>query len=263
MIKHIFSWIRLLTIRRKEPFLSFYKLLGFLPNDVAFYELAVLHKSSTIKTNDGRYLNNERLEFLGDAILNAIIADILYQRFQGKREGFLTNTRSKIVQRETLNRIATELGLNKLIAISGNPIHNKHIFGNAFEALIGAIYLDQGYEKCKLFIEQKVVKEFIDLEKIAMKEVNFKSKLIEWGQKKKIIVEFELIEQNGELTNMPVFQTKIIIGGIAVGFGEGNSKKESQQKAAKVALKKIKSEPGFWESSQENLVLSDNDGHEN
>lgn len=253
MIKHIFSWIRLLTIRRKEPFLSFYKLLGFLPNDITFYELAVLHKSSTIKTNDGRYLNNERLEFLGDAILNAIIADILYQRFEGKREGFLTNTRSKIVQRETLNQVALQIGLDKFIAISGNTIHNKHIYGNAFEALIGAIYLDQGYEKCKFFIERKVMKEFIDLEKIVRKEVNFKSKLIEWSQKKKITVEFELIEQNGELTNMPVFQTKIIVGGIDVGFGEGNSKKESQQKAAKVALKRIKSESKIWELSKEDV----------
>ena len=120
-------------------------MLGFYPKNISIYEQALLHKSSSVKSEQGRLLNNERLEFLGDAILDAVVADIVYKKFEGKREGFLTNTRSKIVQRETLNRLATEIGLDKLIKYSARQSsHNSYMCGNAFEALVGAIYLDRG-----------------------------------------------------------------------------------------------------------------------
>ena len=181
---------------------------------------------------------------MGDAILDAIVGDIVYKRFEGKREGFLTNTRSKIVQRETLNKLAVEIGLDKLIKYSTrSSSHNSYMYGNAFEAFIGAIYLDQGYERCKQFMEQRIINRYIDLDKISRKEVNFKSKLIEWSQKNKMEVSFELIEQFLDHDSNPVFQTEVRIEGLPAGTGTGYSKKESQQNAAQMAIKKVKDQP--------------------
>ena len=243
MIQKILEELRLLAIRRKEPYLLLAATLGFKPKKIQYYELALLHKSSAVRDEGGHFLNNERLEFLGDAILDAVVADILYHKFAGKREGFLTNTRSKIVQRETLNKIAIDLGLDRLMVVPNkNLSHNINIYGNAFEALIGAIYLDRGYEKCKYFMENVVFRKYLDVNKLAHKEVNFKSRLIEWSQKYKINIIFDLIEETTDSENNPVFQTQIIINGISAGYGVGFSKKESQQNAAKIALKKIKAD---------------------
>ena len=193
--------------------------------------------------------HNERLEFLGDAILDAIVGDIVYKHFEGRREGFLTNTRSKIVQRETLNKLAVEIGLDKLVKYSTrSSSHNSYMYGNAFEAFIGAIYLDQGYERCKQFMEKKILKNYIDLDKMSRKEVNFKSKLIEWSQKTKMEVSFELIEQFLDQDYNPMFHTEVRIEGLSAGTGTGYSKKESQQNAAQMALKKIKSDEAFKEA---------------
>lgn len=152
-----------------------------------------------------------------------------------------TNTRSKIVQRETLNKLAVEIGLDKLVKYSTrSSSHNSYMYGNAFEAFIGAIYLDQGYDRCKQFMEEKIFKNYIDLDKMSRKEVNFKSKLIEWSQKNKMEVSFELIEQFLDEEYNPMFHTEVRIEGISAGTGTGYSKKESQQNAAQMALKKIK-----------------------
>lgn len=238
--------IRLLFRKNRESYLCFYKILGFYPRNIEIYEQALLHKSSSVKSDKGRLLNNERLEFLGDAILDAVVADIVYKTFEGKKEGFLTNTRSKIVQRDTLNKLAVEIGLDKLIKSSTrSSSHNSYMCGNAFEAFIGAIYIDKGYEACKTFMEEKIIKPYIDLDKVARKEVNFKSKLIEWSQKNKISISFELIEQFLDPGSNPVFQTEVLVEGLSAGTGIGYSKKESQQNAAQMALKKIKSSPEF------------------
>ena len=205
------------------------------------YQQALLHKSISMRSEKGRPINNERQEFLGDAILDAIVGDIVYRHFEGRREGFLTNTRSKIVQRETLNKLAVEIGLDKLVKYSTrSSSHNSYMYGNAFEAFIGAIYLDQGYDRCKQFMEEKIFKNYIDLDKMSRKEVNFKSKLIEWSQKNKMEVSFELIEQFLDEEYNPMFHTEVRIEGISAGTGTGYSKKESQQNAAQMALKKIK-----------------------
>ena len=178
---------------------------------------------------------------MGDAILDAIVGDIVYRHFEGRREGFLTNTRSKIVQRETLNKLAVEIGLDKLVKYSTrSSSHNSYMYGNAFEAFIGAIYLAQGYDRCKQFMEEKIFKNYIDLDKMSRKEVNFKSKIIEWSQKNKMEVSFELIEQFLDEEYNPMFHTEVRIEGISAGTGTGYSKKESQQNAAQMALKKIK-----------------------
>ena len=229
MLRNPIDRIRLLVCKDKESYRCFYRILGFYPKNIQLYKQALLHKSTSIRSDKGQLINNERLEFLGDAILDAIVGHIVYQQFEGKGEGFLTNTRSKIVQRETLNKLAIEIGLSKLIKYSSrSSSHNSYMYGNAFEALIGAIYLDQGYKRCKQFIEQRIFKQYIDLEKISRKEVNFKSKLIEWSQKHKLEVSFELIEQFIDHEGSPMFQTEIRIEGIAAGTGTGYSKKETQ-----------------------------------
>ena len=248
MLRNQIDKIRLLFRKDKESYFCFYKILGFYPRNIQLYQQALLHKSTSIRSEKGRSLNNERLEFLGDAILDAIVGDIVYKHFEGRREGILTNTRSKIVQRETLNKLAVEIGLDKLVKYSTrSSSHNSYMYGNAFEAFIGAIYLDQGYERCKRFMEEKIFKNYIDLDKMSRKEVNFKSKLIEWSQKSKVEVSFELIEQFLDEDYTPMFHTEIRIEGISAGKGTGYSKKESQQNAAQAALKKIKNDASFKE----------------
>ncbi len=246
MFTKLYKRIRLLKNIGKEPYSSLYKILGFCPENIHLYEQAFLHKSSSVESGDGRWLNNERLEFLGDAVLDAIVADIVYKHFQNKREGFLTNTRSKIVQRETLNRVAVELGLDKMVVYSAKlSSHNNHMYGNALEALIGAIYLDQGYKVCYHFIQDVMIKKYIDIDTIARKEVNFKSSLIEWSQKNKLEISFDLIESFNDNEGNPVFQTGVTLSDTQIGVGIGYSKKESQQSAAKMAIKKLRTDKTF------------------
>ena len=241
--------VRLLFRKDKESYLCFYRMLGFYPRNIRIYEQALLHKSSSVKSDKGRLLNNERLEFLGDAILDAVVGDIVYQKFDGKREGFLTNTRSKIVSRESLNRLAEQIGLLKLIKFNTRQsAHNSYMGGNAFEALVGAIYLDRGYEYCKFFMERRIIGQYLDLNKVSRKEVNFKSKLIEWTQKNKVEIVFELVEQSYDEFNSPIFESEILIEGIHACKGKGYSKKESQQIAAHETLNKIKKDAAFVES---------------
>ena len=241
--------VRLLFRKDKESYLCFYRMLGFYPRNLKIYEQALLHKSSSVKTEKGRPLNNERLEFLGDAILDAVVGDIVYQKFDGKREGFLTNTRSKIVSRESLNRLAEQIGLLKLIKFNARQsAHNSYMGGNAFEALVGAIYLDRGYDYCKYFMEERIIGQYLNLERISRKEVNFKSKLIEWTQKNKVEIVFDLLSQSNDEFNSPVFESEVQIEGIHACKGKGYSKKESQQIAAHETLNRIKKDSAFVES---------------
>ena len=218
--------------------------MGFFPDNISFYEEALLHKSSTGVR--GAYRNNERLEFLGDAILDAVIADIVFKKFKNQNEGFLTNTRSKIVKRETLDRISNNLGLNRLVISSPHVhSHKNHIFGNALEAFIGAVYLDQGYYKTYRFIERKIISAYINIDALAKKEVNFKSKLLEWGQKHKVQMDYQLLENFTDTENNPFFQSEVLLNGLVAGIGTGFSKKESHQQAACEALNKINSNKIF------------------
>ena len=246
MLSNVLHRIRLLFCKERESYLCFYRILGFYPRNLKYYQQALLHKSTAVRSDEGRLLNNERLEFLGDAILDAVVGDIVFRHFEGRREGFLTNTRSKIVQRETLNKLAVEIGLDKLVKTSNrSQSHNSYLYGNAFEAFIGAIYLDRGYDCCMQFIEQKILKQYIDLDKMSRKEMNFKSRLIEWCQKNKMQVSFELIDQVMDKDHSPTFSTEVHIEGIPAGSGTGYSKKESQQKAAQMALKILKNDETF------------------
>lgn len=223
-----------------------YNIIGFYPHDISYYKLALMHKSVMRRNAKGKPINNERLEFLGDAILDAIVGDIVYQHFPGKREGFLTNTRSKLVQRDTLNRLAQEMGINQLILSSGHSSsHNSYVGGNAFEALVGAIYLDQGYNACMRFMSKRILAKMINIDKVAYKEVNFKSKLIEWSQKNKVCLDYELVSQQKDKNGNPMFEFRVVIEGVEGCSGKGFSKKESQQIASKLTLDRLKKKPQF------------------
>ena len=251
MFEKLNKRIRLFKNKKKEPYFSLYQILGFYPDNIQLYEQAFLHKSASIENSDGRWVNNERLEFLGDAVLSAIVADIVYEHFRGKSEGFLTNTRSKIVSRESMNWMAKELGIDHLLRYSinhpFNESHNSNMLGNALEALIGAIYLDQGFKACYKFINDVLIKKYIDIDKLSEKEVNFKSNLIEWAQKNKLEISFDVIESFMDEQGNPVFQTAVTLAGTAekIGIGIGYSKKESQQHAAQMAMKKIRTDRAF------------------
>lgn len=247
MIKTILRKIRLLSNARKEPYFLFYKILGFYPDKIAYYQLAVRHKSVSIPTDTGHNLSNERLEFLGDAVLNSVVTDILYRRYEDEREGFLTNTRSKIVKRDSLNKLAVEIGLDKLVMVTKyvNTHTNNNIYGNALEALMGAIYLDYGYKHCKKFVEQRLFVSFVNLDKVAENEVNFKSKLIEWCQKNRIQPEFILIDEILSKSNKHLFKSRLTMQGKTICEATGASKKESQQNASRIADEMIQTNPKF------------------
>ncbi len=273
VISDLLDTIRLLFVSEKKPFLRLKSILGFYPHNLDLYRLALMHKSVayhefdkaknavatkhkmrkekreqenkrlTEELHSITYINNERLEFLGDAMLGAIVADILYKHYGRKQEGFLTNLRSKIVCRKSLNKLAVDLGLDKLIKHTGAVTtgHNSFMSGNAFEAFIGAIYLDRGFSYCYRFLEEVVFKRYINIEEEAKKEENFKSVLIEWCQKHQYKVAFSQKEsRDGKSHNAPMFHSSVLIEGIPCGTGDGYSKKESDQNAAKQALQRIK-----------------------
>jgi len=243
--RDILNIIKLPFRKEKELYYSMKEILGFYPDNIEYYKQALIHKSMGRRNKGGKPVNNERLEFLGDAILDAAVGDIVFRHFPGKGEGFLTKTRSKLVQRETLNKLAQEMGVDELIvsASYGNVPHHSSIGGNAFEALVGAVYLDFGYDRCMQFLKKRIFKQLINIDKMAYKESNFKSKLIEWTQKNKVCMEFlqtgEQKDGNGELR----FAFIVNVEDITVGRGTGFSKKEAQQKAAKEALSRLRREP--------------------
>lgn len=246
MLNNIIDRIKLPFRKEKELYLSLYRIIGFYPHDISLYKLALMHKSMFKRNEKGKPVNNERLEFLGDAILDATVGDIVYRHFPGKREGFLTNTRSKLVQREMLNKLAQEMGINQLICYSSNgSSHNSYMGGNAFEALVGAIYLDRGYDACMRFMKKRILSEMVNIDKVAYREVNFKSKLIEWSQKNRVMLEFKIIEQKKDEQGSPMFRYAVEIEGIAGCEGTGYSKKESQQMASKLTLARLRKEPQF------------------
>ena len=209
-INDIIDRIKLPFRKEKELFSALYNILGFYPHNIELYKQALLHKSVGKRNEKGRPQNNERLEFLGDAILDAVVGHIVFRHFEGKREGFLTNTRSKLVSRATLGKISQEMGIPQLIMSAGHSTsHNSYMNGNAFEALVGAIYLDKGYDACMRFMER------------------------------------ELSQTKDEQTGSPVFTTEIFLEGIEGCKGTGFSKKESHQQASKETLQRLRREPQF------------------
>ena len=214
-------------------------ILGFLPRNFELYQLAFIHKSASNFVFNNVKVNNERLEFLGDAILDSLVADFLFTKFPEKEEGFLTQTRSKIVNRDNLNHMAIKLGIGNMIISKMSNDNHKSVYGDALEALIGALYLDKGYERTRKIVLERIIQSHININRMLETETDFKSRIIEWGQKNKKSVNFTSFEEWDEQSNSPVFITHLIVVDEIVGRGSGNSKKESEQNAARQALQVI------------------------
>ena len=171
-------------------------VFGFYPGNIFLYKQAFRHKSVSITHKSGLKINNERQEYLGDAILSSVVAHYLFKRFPTKDEGFLTEMRSKIVSRSSLNKLANKIGINQFMKISVSEVHlMKSAGGNAFEAFIGALYLDKGYEFTQKIIIKRILSHYFDLETLMNTEISYKSKMIEWAQKEKINVQFSVIDE--------------------------------------------------------------------
>ncbi|MFI3292929.1 MAG: ribonuclease III [Rikenellaceae bacterium] len=204
---------------------------GFVPHNIELYKLALIHKSASLVLEDGTHINNERLEYLGDAIIEAVTSDYLYIELPNHNEGSLTQLRSKIVSRQSLNRIAKAMGLDAYVISNGN-FAQKHLLGDAFEAAIGAIYLDMGYDFVNRLLINKIYLDYINLEDIMLSETDFKSRLIEWAQKEHHSIEFVTSHDVYSTSRRPLFYSKVIVAGVEVGHGVGDSKKEAEQRAA-------------------------------
>lgn len=250
-MKNIFDRARLFFCKDKEFRSALYQIMGFCPHNIDLYRTAFAHKSHEYrsKKTGNKPLNNERLEFLGDAVLETVVSHIVYRQYPNKREGFLTNTRSKIVSRESLGKLAKELGIDRLIqSQTHGRTHNSYLEGNSFEALMGAIYLDRGFRYAFQFIEKRIIGAVLDLDTVANKEVNFKSKLLEWKQKNRIHLDFVDSSGNNSNSTSPSFHTTVVIEGIPAGEGKGFSKKESHQAAAKDALTQMRRDADFLDA---------------
>ena len=231
-----------INILNKREFRSRIKaMLGFRPGDLRIYEIAFIHRSASLTLPDVKKVNNERLEFLGDAVLDVILSDFLFEKFPAANEGFMTKIRSRIVNRDILNQIATSMGIDKILisnVSSGHP--TKHLYGDAFEALIGAVFLDKGFKKTKKFFMVNVLQRYLDFEKIINTDNDYKSLVFEWVQKKKANLSFIYNEEYDFEKKKSVFTTTLNIDKEEYGKGQGASKKEAEQEASCQAWEKLK-----------------------
>ena len=216
------------------------RIIGGPPQNLHLYKLAALHSSVGKVSKKGFKVSNERLEFLGDAVLSMVIAEFLFKKFPYEDEGFLTEIRSRIVKRDTLNKLAHKIGIPDLVEIQDKNHKNRKnsIYGNALEALIGAVYLDRGHAFCKNYILNRIVKEHLDLDQIIHTDSNYKSKIIEWAQKESKAIAFESTEEV-DSGNNKLFEVSLLIDQVQVGTGKGTSKKRAEQDAALEACEKL------------------------
>jgi ribonuclease-3 len=216
-------------------------LLGFVPGNLSLYKLAFRHKSVATNVKKGVKNSNERLEFLGDAVLGSVVAEVLFKLYPYEDEGFLTELRSKIVNRVNLNQLARKLGFQDLIQYDNRMVNSARqgsLLGDAFEALIGAVYLDKGYDFTKNFLINHIIKSHIDIHRLEQTETNFKSKLIEWCQRHGKDITFELIEnQEGESNKL--FTVQASIDGEVMGQGKEFNKKNAEKLAAEKACEAL------------------------
>ena len=211
-------------------------LLGFYPGNLSVYKLAFSHRSLSLETVHGIRLSNERLEYLGDAVLGAVVADLLFKRFPTRDEGFLTEMRSRIVSRENLKQVAIKIGIDQLLIRDAVPGSYRSMYGDAFEALIGAIYLDKGYNATYNFIVVRIVKHHVDLQDIEQTENNFKSMILNWGQKEKHSIVFEVLEEEAKSR---LIKIRLLIDEQEVATGTDFIKKKAEQIAAEIACKQL------------------------
>ncbi|MEO8794928.1 MAG: ribonuclease III [Daejeonella sp.] len=217
-------------------------LLGFVPGNLSLYRMAFRHKSVAVATKNGSKNSNERLEFLGDAILGSVVAEVLFKKYPYKEEGFLTEMRSKIVSRSNLNQLARKLGLDEILEFDNRLVNfpNKQgsLLGDAFEALIGAVFLDKGYNYTREFLINRIIKPHVDIHQLELTETNFKSKLIEWCQRHGKDIMFELIE-NAEGENAKLFTIQVIVDGENLSIGRDYNKKNAEKLAAEKACEAL------------------------
>lgn len=227
---------RVILSEDKELYKSLKNIFGFYPGNIFLYKLAFRHKSLSKDLNNGTRVSNERLEFLGDAILSAVVADYLFKMFPVKDEGFLTEMRSRIVSRSSLNKLSQKLGLDKLIQVSpeGNNVY-KSMKGDAFEAVMGAIYLDKGYQFARRVLIEKVILQHFDLDELENNDTNYKSRLIEWAQREKHSVEFNTLNEVGHGYSKQ-YVVEVLIDKRTFGKGRDFSIKGAEQNAAMKAL---------------------------
>ncbi|MBU3820543.1 ribonuclease III [Flavobacteriaceae bacterium XHP0103] len=222
--------------RNGNFFMELTKILGFKPKHIKFYKKAFTHRSMNIKDSEGNAINYERLEFLGDAMLSAVIALHLYQEVPSGDEGYLTKMRSKVVSREHLNELGKDLNLIKLVESKIPPGQfGDNIHGNLFEALVGAIFLDKGYKYCEKFIYKRVIIPYVDIETLEGKVISYKSLLIEWCQKEKKTFKYYVYEDTGN-DEVRHFSVKLSIDDRVVAKARATSKKKAEEKASKRAF---------------------------
>lgn len=214
-------------------------IFGFLPGNIFLYKLALRHKSVAKEISNGKKVSNERLEYLGDAVLGTIVADYMFKRFPLKDEGFLTEMRSKVVKRSQLNSLAQKLGIDKLInSTSESKSLCKSINGDAFEAFIGALYLDKGYSFTRKIVINRIINVHLDIDELETQNLNYKSQLIEWSQKEKKIIEYKVVEEIGEGYKKQ-YLIEVLIDGEAYGKAQDHSIKGAEQRASEKALIKL------------------------
>ncbi len=220
-------------------------MFGIRARNIELYKLALMHRSASIDLADGSHLNNERLEFLGDAVLEAVVSDFLFIEFPDEDEGGLTRLRSKIVSRSTLNSLACALGLDRhIIRHTGGSAVQKHIGGDAMEAMIGAIYLDRGFDRTNRALISCLFRRHLDLDHLVASETDWKSRLIEWCQRSRQTVRFSTDHDKKYTSQRPLFRSVVIIDGIEVGHGVGETKKEAEQHAARAVSEALSDEAG-------------------
>jgi len=224
--------------RDKDLIKSIKNITGFRPGNFILYKNALRHPSVAKDNITDSY---ERLEYLGDAVLGTVVAELLFKKYPYKSEGFLTEIRARIVNREELNKLGLKLGFNKMVTyqVQNNNFSHKSIYGDSLEAFIGAVYLDKGFYQCKKFIIGKLITPHFDLDEIVASNKNFKSILIEWAQKESMDIRFVIInEVSGK--NHKEFTAEVQIDGEPIGHGEGLSKKKAEQAAAEKACLQLK-----------------------
>ncbi len=239
MLNRIKSYFKLISSNKedKKEKKDLKEVLGFYPINLEYFQTAFLHKSATYIDHTGKTVNNERLEYLGDTVLDAIIGDYLFRKFPKEDEGFLTKTRSKIVNRKNLYSLAQKIGIVKFIVLHTNPsVSKKNIYGDAFESFIGAIYLDRGFYTTYNFVINNIVEKHIDLQELIDTDNNYKSQIIEWSQKK----HKDVIFITDKCKNGFNFISYVVMKDEILGKGKANSKKEAEQNAAEKALDKIR-----------------------
>ncbi len=215
--------------------------LGIYPHNIEIYKLALIHRSASVILDDGTHVNNERLEYLGDAVIEAVVSDMLYIEFPYHNEGFLTQMRSKIVSRQSLNDIAIKIGLDRMVvAVQNYSNAHKHIYGDAFEAMMGAVYLDKGYDFVNRLLINGIFRRFIDMARLPETETDYKSRLIEWSQKKRRTVNIQCTRSDTFSDDVEEqFYAVVSIGDKEAGHGLGGSKKEAEQRACMNAAKAL------------------------